>query len=185
MSKFYPADAAQYVDTEVTAIQAALTAIQGTGFATGTDALKILSDILDLIRTELTFQQQADATISQTNPVSTTLYPVLAATANVRLISIETDITWATTQPTPLEIVVTIDGVSTIFLVANPVSATPYFASLDANATAATQDLETTDRTATGRSFLLEGRSIQVQARITWATTQPTPLNVRVKYAKR
>ena len=185
MSKFYPADAAQYVDTEVTTLQTDVTAIKGAGFATGTDSLKVLSDVLDLVRTELTFQHQADATLSQTNPVSATLYSVLATTANVRLISIETDLTWATTQPNPLEVVVTIDGVSTIFSFTNPVSATAYFASLNANAAANAQTLETTDRTATGRPFLLEGRSVKVEVRITWATTQPTPLNVRVKYAKR
>ena len=133
---------------------------------------------------ESIFQHQADATLSQANPVSATLYTILDTTLNVRIISIETDITWATTQPTPLEIVVTIDGVSTIFTVTDPVSATAYFASLKADATANAQTLETTDRAASGRPFLLEGRSVKVEARITWATTQPTPLDVRVKYAK-
>ncbi len=130
------------------------------------------------------YQHQADATLSQANPVSATLYTVLDTTKNVMIISIEIDITWAVTQPTPLEIVVTIDGVSTVFTVTNPVSATAYFASLNANAAASAQTLETTDRTATGRPFLLTGRSVKIEARITWAVTQPTPLVARVKYAK-
>jgi len=129
-------------------------------------------------------QHRADSTLSQANPVTATLYTVLDTAKNVRIISISTNITWATTQPTPLEIVVTIDAISTVFTVANPVSATVYFASLNANAAANAQTLETTDRTATGRPFLLEGRSVKIEARITWATTQPTPLVARVKYAK-
>jgi len=130
------------------------------------------------------FEQKADATLSQANPVSGTLYTVLATTTKVRIISIEIHITWGVTQPTPLEIVVTIDGVSTIFTVTNPTSGAPYFASLNANAAANAQTLEGTDRTAFGRPFLLEGRSVKIEARITWATTQPTPLVARVKYAK-
>lgn len=140
--------------------------------------------ILDGVKREQSYQQQPDATLAQDNPVSTTLYTVLAVTPYARIISIETDITWTITQPTPLEIIVTIDGVSVIFLVANPVSTTKHYASLTALNTMATQVLEATDRCATGRPFLLEGKSVLVQARITWAITQPTPLNARVKYAK-
>ncbi len=132
----------------------------------------------------LLWKGQADATLSQNNPVSATLYTVLDTTKNARIISITTNITWAVTQPTPLEVVVTIDGISTIFTVTNPVSATDYFASLKANAAASAQTLETTDRAATGRPLLLEGASIKVEVRITWAVTQPTPLTCRVKYAK-
>ena len=121
--------------------------------------------------------------ISQANPVSDTLYEVLATTRNVRIISIETDVTWAVTQPDPLHVVVTIDGISTIFRVNNPVSATPYYVSSNAFTAADNQILEVTDR-STGKSFLIEGRSVRVQIRVTWAVTQPTPLVCRVKYAK-
>jgi len=46
--------------------------------------------------------QQPDAVISQANPVSTTLYPVLATNYRVRIITMNAAITWAVTQPTPL-----------------------------------------------------------------------------------
>lgn len=127
------------------------------------------------------FQHQADATLAQANPVSATLYTVLATINNVRIIGVEIDVTW-TVQPTPLDIVITIDGVTMTFTVANPVSTTKYYASLNMSADATAQTLETTDRAATGRPFLLEGRSVQVQARTTGGTT--SALNARVKYAK-
>lgn len=132
------------------------------------------------------YQHQADATLSQVNPVSTTLYTVLDTTKNVRLLSIDAKITWATTQPTPLEVVVTIDGVSIVFGVSNPVSAQDYHASLLPYVEAANEQLFATSGGISDmmRAFLLEGRSVKVQVRITWATTQPTPLICRVKYAK-
>ena len=129
---------------------------------------------------------QADAAISQANPVSTTLYTVLDTTKNVRVISINAAVTWAVTQPTPLEVVVTIDGTTIIFLFANPVSAQNYIAHLTPYDAAATQALYAASGAPSDMqsSFLLEGRSVKVQVRITWAVTQPTPLVCRVKYAK-
>jgi hypothetical protein len=125
---------------------------------------------------------QPDAYISQDNPVSTTLYTVLPTTANVRLISIGTRITWAVTQPTPLEVLVTIDGNLYVFTFVNPVSATNYYAYLSAIIAPASQTLTATDPTS--RAFMLEGRSVKVEVRITWAVTQPTPLVCRVRWAK-
>lgn len=128
------------------------------------------------------FEHQADAYLSQTNPVSTTLYTVLATTQNVRIISIEADLIWATTQPTPLEVVITIDGQTIIHIQANPANAAAYMAIPLENALANAQGFSTTQNQT--RAFLYEGRSVKIQARITWATTQPTPLVCRVKYAK-
>ena len=125
--------------------------------------------------------QQADAVLSQANPVSGTLYTVLDTTRNVRIISIGAKITWATTQPTPLEVVVTIDGVTLTFSVANPVSATPYIPCWYPDAET---DMVINAAVFQGRSFFVEGRSVKVQVRVTWATTQPTPLSCRVKYAQ-
>jgi len=126
-------------------------------------------------------QQQADAAISQADPVSTTLYEVLATTKNVRILSISAAITWAVTQPTPLEVVVTIDGRSIIYSKTDPVSASYYNAGrVGSNA----EGFQTLDGTGQYLTFLLEGRSVRVQIRITWAVTQPTPLVCRVKYAK-
>lgn len=130
------------------------------------------------------YGHQARTTLSQANPVSTTLYTVLATKTNVRIYSIATAITWAVTQPTPLEIVVTIDGQAPIFLKSNPVSATYYFADLGDYSVAGNNNMGTTDYSRE-RAFLFEGKSVKIQARITWAITQPTPLEVIVKYAKK
>lgn len=128
--------------------------------------------------------QQADAAISQANPVSTTLYEVLPTTKNVRIISIAANITWATTQPTPLEVVVTIDGISFVFVQPNPVTATNYCAGLSGEKAENAQIFFAAAAADQYRAFMLEGRSVRVQARVTWATTQPTPLVCRVKYAR-
>jgi hypothetical protein len=135
-----------------------------------------------LSKTTSTFQVQADSTIAQANPVSTTLYPVLAATTNVRIYGIEVDVTW-TVQPTPLDIVMVIDGVTITFTVANPVSTTKYYATVSMATAATAQLLETTDRFSTGRAFLIEGRSVAISARTTGGTT--SALNARVKWAKK
>lgn len=133
------------------------------------------------------YERQPDATISQANPVSATLYPVLATTANAQIISIEADITWAVTQPTPLEVIMTIDGQTIIYLITNPVSAQEYIAAKEEYSPPANQLLLA--RNAGVRlytpPYLCEGRSIKIEARITWAITQPTPLVCRVKWAKR
>lgn len=128
-------------------------------------------------------QARGDAYLSQVNPVSNTLYTVLDTTANVRVLSMVASITWATTQPTNLTIVLTIDGVAYTFVFASPVSGTNYFASLAAQLNEAAQQLETTDR-LNQRPFMIEGRAVKIQAKITWATTQPSPLVCRVKYAQ-
>lgn len=134
----------------------------------------------EIRRANAVFQHQADAVISQANPVSTTLYEVLATTKNVRIIGIGAVLTWATTQPNPLEILVTIDGVTVIFNKQNPVTATSYYARIIDPIT----DIQYIDATIPQFAFLLEGRSVKVEVRVTWATTQPTPLVCRVKWAK-
>ena len=137
-----------------------------------------------LSKTSATFQHQTDATLSQANPVSTTLYNVLPLTNNVRLISISTEVTWGVTQPTPLDVVITIDGVSVIFTKTNPVSANGYECAF-ISPEASTQVMSSGGGYSGARAFLMEGRSVQVDVRITWAVTQPTPLVCRVKWAKR
>jgi len=158
--------------------------LMGSGFATGTDALKIISDMLDTIRTELTFQHQADAVLSQASPASGTLYTVLDTTANVMIYGIFVKVTW-TVQPTPLEIVVTIDGITLTYGVANPVSTQnyrPYWSFR----TAALNKLIASDDGGTDASFgvpFIEGRSVKVEARTTGGTV--SSLDCIVKYAKR
>ena len=130
------------------------------------------------------FELQAAATLSQTNPVSATLYTVLDTTKNVRIISIASILTWATTQPTPLDVVATVDGQSVVFSKTNPVSDTWYGAHLVESNDWTSELLGAISAYTPYRAFLLEGRSVKVETRITWATTQPTPLICRVKYAK-
>ena len=131
------------------------------------------------LRPSQLYQQQADATLSQA-PVSGTKYEVLATTKNARIEGISVQCTW-TVQPTPLEIHVTIDGQAFTFTVANPVTATDYFARLSTEAAITAQVLDTTDY-ARERAFLLEGRSVKVEAEITGGTV--SNLLARVKYAK-
>lgn len=130
-------------------------------------------------------KQQADVYFSQTNPVSTTLYEVLPTTANVQIESIADNVTWAVTQPTPLEVVVTIDGIPKVYVMANPITATNY-SPMVCPALAADAQLQVPTRTdgLLTNMLGLRGRSVRVQVRITWAVTQPTPLVCRVKYAK-
>lgn len=123
---------------------------------------------------------QADAVLNQGNPVSGTAYPVLAATNNVRIISIAVSVTW-TVQPNPLEVHVTIDGNTITYTVANPVSATYYFAR-PAAALAETAQILDTNYYSHYRAFLLEGKNVAITAETTGGTT--SNLACRVKYAR-
>jgi len=153
-----------YIDTEVAAIKAKT----------------------DNLPTSTVWQRQADAYLSQANPVSTTLYEVLATTANVKIISIATNITWATTQPNPLVIIATVDGVSVEFTQADPVSATTYLPNANVGGAATSHGFATSHAISTEiASLLCSGRSVKIAVRVTWATTQPTPLVCRVKYAQK
>jgi len=124
--------------------------------------------------------QQADAVLNQAAPTSGTKYEVLATTKNVRIISIEVNCTW-TAQPSPLEVHITIDGQTITYGIANPISATNYLANPNAEKAEDSQILNTSsyhDR----RSFLIEGRSVKVEAEITGGTV--SNLSARIKYAK-
>jgi hypothetical protein len=128
---------------------------------------------------------QADAALNQAAPGDGVEYTVLDTTKNVRIISMIVQCTW-TVQPTPLELHLTIDGVSHTYAMANPVSATPYIAralpdlsELNQGLTALTGSI--TDVTACV-PFLIEGRSVKVTAEITGGTV--SNLTARVKYAK-
>jgi len=141
-------------------------------------------------------QKQADSVTIIAAPVSTTKYEWLAGETgagaalgtqkNVKIISIDAKITWATTQPTPLDVIVTINGITVNHLKADPVTATDYYACLAPFSASNAQYLETTPFTYPfyTPSPLHEGRSIKIEVAITWATTQPTNLTVRVKWAK-
>lgn len=131
-----------------------------------------------------TYQQQADAMLSQVNPVSATLYTVLATTRDVRIISLEAAVGFAAGAPDPLEIVLTIDGVTTIFPQALPGNGTPYFAYRTAAGVEAIQAMTNDNDVSLRTTFPILGKSVKVQVRVTWAVNQPTPLVCRVKYCK-
>jgi len=140
--------------------------------------------IYELLGQKVVTELLADAAISQANPVSGQKYLVLAETQNVMVYGAATKITWATTQPTPLELFITVDGVEINHKQGNPVSGTWYYANRSMAAAMNNQGHTTTAAVGGYNSFLWEGRSVKVEAEITWATTQPTPLEARVKYAK-
>ncbi len=125
-------------------------------------------------------KDQPDAEDTIATPVSTTLYPILATTKLVRIYCIGTQVTWAVTQPNPIDVVVTIDGITEIFRQADPVTATAYTARR--NSVAEVQQFIAANTSELG--LLLEGQSVKVDVRITWATTQPTNLICRVQWAK-
>lgn len=126
------------------------------------------------------YQQQADALLDQAAPVSTTAYEVLETTLNVRLLSVIAKVTW-TVQPTPLDVIVTIDGQVITFTKGNPVTATNYYARLKPQVAMTAQELHTAASAVT-RTFMLEGRSVKVEAKTTGGTV--SNLTCRVKYAK-
>ena len=131
-------------------------------------------------------KHMADATLNQANPVSTTLYTVLGTTKNVRIINISAAVIWTTTQPTPLEVVITIDGITYIHIQTNPCDGVWYISRMVPFTSETEQAMHPRANNYTDSLQLLrlEGRSVKIQVRITWATTQPTLLICRVKYAK-
>jgi hypothetical protein len=138
-------------------------------------------------------EMQDDSVTIIANPVSGTKYgwragdtgsgAELGSQKNVRLIGIEAHLTWAVTQPTPLEIHVTIDGVVYTFTQVDPVSATEYIGQMRLHVAPANNSLGAVGAWS-NMAYLLEGRSVKVEVEITWATTQPTNLTLRVKWAK-
>lgn len=127
------------------------------------------------------FKRQADATLSQANPTSGTKYTVLDTTKNVRIISIEVNVTW-TVQPTPLEIHITIDGQTITHGQIDPVSTTNYFCYRHPAHAASSQQMTSTLAVYQAPAWLYEARSIKIEAETTGGTT--SNLSARVKYAK-
>lgn len=160
---------------------ALLKQIEGAGFATGTDSLKILSDMLDTIRTEITYQMRPFATLNQSNPVSEQYYTALDTTANVQLVTVCAQTTGGTVSV--LDVKVIVDGEAINFSLASPVSTTLYKAALYMH-DAAGKLVETTDGINTDNGVLIEGRSVKVEVAVTWSV-QPTPLKCWVRYRSR
>lgn len=148
-------------------------------------------DDMSLNKTNKTFEHQLDAAKGIDNPITAHLYDwedengnPLGFQNNVRIISIFAKVNWAVTQPTPLEAIVTVDGRTLVFKRNNPDSGSSFFACFTGDYADTDQELSG-DNWAKYRAFLLEGRRVKIQFRITWATTQPTYLGYRVKWAKK
>jgi len=129
---------------------------------------------------------QIDRAIVQANPVSGVSYPILPVTDDVMIQSIEAHVEWAVTQPTPLEVLLTVDGVPCKHVVANPVSNTHYLAGITRDSPALGQPLLVFGSFTYTYAFypLYMGQSISIDARITWAVTQPTFLVCIVKWSR-
>ena len=126
------------------------------------------------------FEHQADATLDQANPVSGTKYEVLSTTKRVRIKAIIVKVTW-TVQPTPLEIHLTIDGISHTASFSDPESAKNYYVRFYPYDSQNSYGLDGTPYDHE-RAFMSEGRSVNVEAEITGGTV--SNLSARVKYAK-
>lgn len=124
-------------------------------------------------------QLQADATLSQANPVSGTAYTVLATSANVIIKTGWAKVTW-TVQPTTLEVRYVIDGITVNFGVGNPVSADNYEPQINKAVAMASSGLVAlnNDRVL----YEIGGRSVTVAAEVTGGTSNP--LEARIKYVQ-
>ena len=144
-----------------------------------------------LTKQDLVFKHQDDSVTIIANPVSATKYEwlvgdtgagaALGTQKNVRILSASVQVTWAVTQPDPLEIIITIDGNVLPAEKTDPVTGNYYEISERSGYANGYLDTHLASKT---RAFLYEGRSVKVEARITWATTQPTDLTMRIKWAK-
>lgn len=114
--------------------------------------------------------RQPDAVLNQANPVSGQLYTVLATAPNTRVRSIMAYVVW-TVQPSPLEVIVTVDGQVVNYSVVNPATTTNYMAEPRPQYAENAQTLVTWNANKE-YVFLLEGRSVLIQARTTGGTVQ-------------
>jgi hypothetical protein len=128
------------------------------------------------------YEYQTEAAIDIAPPTSAALYTVLDTTPNVRIIAIMGKCQFTAGAPDPLEIIVTIDGKTIIYKKATPATGTSYGANLLTDWDDANQQLGNLDQ-ASYRAFLLEGRSVKIQARVTGGTL--THLIALVKWARR
>ena len=129
------------------------------------------------------FKHKPDAFLNQTDPVSGTKYGVAelgTAKKNVRIISICGCVLW-TVQPTPLEIHVTIDGITYKWTQTDPTDGGFYMCPLDARFSETAQEMVA--GASLSSAFVLEGRSVKVEAEITGGTV--SNLNARVKWAQK
>lgn len=126
------------------------------------------------------YVRQSDATLSQASPSTGVKYTILDTVKNVRIYGANVVVTW-TVQPDPLEIHLTIDGVSLTHSFTNPVSTTNYMIVIAPWLAETSLTLATWD-TAFTAGFMYEGHSVKVEAETTGGTV--SNLSGRVKYGK-
>lgn len=161
----------------LSALKDILDAIEGSGFATATDSLKVLRDILDLIRTELTFELQEDATLAQAPPVQNTWYTILDTTLNVRIYGVDIKVE---DDNETLQVRITVDGQTKTGSKACTADTSydvrfPYTGGVLIIDSTIRMDYST---------FMIEGRSVKIEIRKTTATGTGT-LRGRAQYGKR
>ena len=132
-----------------------------------------------LPHTKPVFKHQPDTVLDQANPDNGKKYTVLE-TKNVRIISIMVQCTWSV-QPSPLELYLTIDGVPWKWSFTDPQSVRAYVCQ---NTRYLAEDAQVLEYITGGTEcpFLLEGRSVKIEAEITGGTV--SNLSARVKWAK-
>jgi len=156
--------------------------IEGAGFTTGTDSLKILSTMLNTIQTEATFQHQTDSIFTQANPAPNTWYNAFTAT-NCRVIFFAFAMSTAIET---LEARMTIDGIVYTPLVGQvTVIDTTYFIRFSAGADATNNiSIDNDSGIVNYKAFFCEGRNVQIDVRRTTNLGAGT-LTARTVYAKR
>lgn len=150
------------------------------GTPTGAD----ISTDLAALNTALTFQHQADASLTQASPGNGTYYTVLDTSLNVRIKEVAAHVHW-TLQPDDLFVKITVDGQVLSFKFWNPVNTQNYMPYLTgvAGGGGYRDLLATSSLYSAANDFLLEGRSVKVEVAVTSGTVQS--LDCVIVWAKR
>jgi len=142
------------------------------------DTVNLIKTVLDNIYAAMQFMQhQADATLSQAAAAQNTWYTILDTVVNARIYSIA--VMMGTADET-LEVRVTIDGQPLATVGVNCTAAAWYI--VRRSPSLATLALLAVTGAESENSFLLEGKSVKIEARKTTAAGANT-LSGRAKYA--
>ena len=124
--------------------------------------------------------RQDDIVITQANPVSTTVYPVVTIRGSVGVHSVYCETTGGTVQEMKLHCDTSTGHLD--FVITPPVSGTPYYARRDPMTDDDNQLLSAAGPLP-AREFLVRDKFITIGLAVTW-TVQPTPLECRVKWSR-
>lgn len=125
-------------------------------------------------------KQQPDIYKNISNPVSATRYTILDTTPNVRLLSVMCQVVW-TVEPLFLRCYITIDGRESIYIMANPASATFHFPVRVAGNEEGDQLLSVTQYYRDA-PYQFEGRRVKVEVEVFMGTS--SNLTCRIKWAR-